>query len=277
MEYEEFMGIFAGTANKKQTIHMNNLSRAELMEEIEKYTIQISANPSDANAYTQRSLAKLVLKEHDSALKDIDIAIKLSPSAEKHNLRGIINALNEKPDEAIEDFINATKLDDKDIIAYQNIVEIKMVLQELDCVQKYKETSPYLDKILSIDPDNTRALCRRGELNSEYPGDEQKALQDFNKVLELEPKNSMVWLQKGKINFYFVKDYEEARKCYDIAIESDPKNAAAYFERGVLKYNLKQYKEAEGSLKECMKIKPCGPQAELASMVLSNARSAMKK
>lgn len=129
---------------------------------IEDYTKAIELNPNFADAYYNRGLAWVAIKEkeYDKAIKDYTKAIELKPDYADayYNERGLAWKAKGKYKEAINDYTDAIK----------------------------------------IKPDFANAYYNMGLARKEYNDDPEKIKQEFEKYLELGIDENEIWTKYAK-------------------------------------------------------------------------------
>jgi tetratricopeptide (TPR) repeat protein len=103
--------------------HKKFLAR-EYGQAIKNYTEAIKLNPNFLDAYTSRGISRELLKDHQGAIQDYDLAIKTADNparlANVYNSRGISRIkLGDKQD-ALRDFTRAITLEPKQTIYHRN-------------------------------------------------------------------------------------------------------------------------------------------------------------
>lgn len=110
-------------------------------------------------------------------------------------------------------------------------------------IGKEQEAISYCNEALKIDPYNTGALEKRGDLY--FNTDSYfEAENDFNQLLKLLPSNDYSLACLGKIQLYHHKNYERAIEFFDRAIKLNDRESWYYSERGKAYFKLNRYQAA---------------------------------
>ena len=149
-----------------------------------------------------------------------------------------------------------------------------------------RDTLPKMDKVISFDSRNDKALSIRGlakyeldnyngaiedcseaiKLNNKNArawsirglarsatGNTQKALADCNKATEFAPKDTAIWSNRGAVKIA-LRDYQGAIDDCDEAIKLNNKNARAWSNRGLANYYLGKYDDALKDFDESLNL-----------------------
>jgi len=125
---------------------------------------------------------------------------------------------------------------------------------EIALMQNYEEAIIIYDKILEIDPTNTKGLSYKAASLAAI-GELSDALVLVNKALEIDPENVDALNNKGMI-LGMMKNYEEALIYLDKVIEIDPENVNALNNKGAALTSLNRYEEALIYLQKAINIDP---------------------
>lgn len=110
------------------------------------------------------------------------------------------------------------------------------------------------DRLLQIDPDNSRAYYNRG-FAYYYLDMHSEAEADFDRSIELNPDDSSSFLYKGMIR-YFNDDFEGSIEEYNKSLERGPHYYKAYYNRGLAKGQLKDLQGAIKDFNKALTIEP---------------------
>jgi uncharacterized protein (TIGR02145 family) len=180
---------------------------------LKEITDKITADPSDAGNYFDRSIEFLLLGEGNRALDDINKAIELDPDNPEQKLFKAqifyLYSFDVNADETrklVEDY-TASVTDN----AFAYYFQSKLILYDAEV----------------------------GALNATKDEERRnEALKNINKALKLDPKNPQFLNYKAKL-LVVMGEYSKAVTALNKAIESDPNNGDMYFLLG--KMMLKKY------------------------------------
>ena len=260
--YRDFVG-FAFANNQDQLLHgtsdsakistylqANEMTKqGEYKEAIKAYDRAIELDRGFINAYYNRGVAKIQLKEPQEAIEDFNKAIELkSDEAQFYFSRGFAKAESGKHEEAIEDFSKAIELKPDDAYAYfnQGLAKAKS--------GKYEEAIEDLNKGIELKPDDAHAYFNRG-IAKARSGKREEAIEDFSKGIELKPDDARAYFSRGLAKARSGKR-EEAIEDFSKGIELKPDEARAYFSRGFAKARSGKYEEAIEDFNKAIELKP---------------------
>ncbi len=212
-EFNSYLGFYKNKTpllDKELDIWNNSINN------IQKYTQQISINKEICNSYFQRGISiqklfnfKKVIPSlfnslNEQVIKDLTKTIELNfRSEDSYFQRGIAKSLwEQEEEEAIKDFTKAIKLN----------------------------------------PKNDEYFARRGECQKSLKK-YKKAIKDFTIAIELNPKNDEYFSLRAECQ-YSLNKYKDAIKDYSKAIALNPKCRKYFLDRGTSKQFSKKYKEA---------------------------------
>lgn len=201
----------------------------------------IEAEPD--SFYYQQNKAYLIysLGKPAQAVEIYDNIIKLEPSMDAYNGRGICYESMMMFDYAVNDYLRAAEIAPTDTAKYSmyvNIGSAKSRNREFDAAYEY------LMKAYNFDSTNTAVLNNLGTVCDEV-GRGDETLKYLKKVVELEPDFIAGWVNVG-FKLQMDEKYEESLSYFDKAVELDPTEALAWNNRGYTKMKL-------GDLKGAMK------------------------
>lgn len=120
--------------------------------------------------------------------------------------------------------------------------------------RKYEKAMSLIKKVLSIVPDDSRAILVEGFIlfkSNKY----DDALSRFDHILQRNEFNIDAWYYKGAVKTA-VKDYDDALRCYEEAIEINPKFAEAYNAKADVLFRKKEKQKAIDEVKKAIEIDP---------------------
>ncbi len=261
---------------------INSTTARTIPEAIEFYTSQINANPSSSN-YRYRGDAYLLQKKYQSALNDLDeavrldsgsaknfdsrasihsklgnrkqmyadinMAIQLDPtSATRYNNRGVLYASDSKPDKAIADYTQSIRLNPKKAIYFKNR---GMSYKKKD---DFKSAIKDFDSAVKLLPAYSSAIAERGDCQLELKNYEA-ALQDYQAALKIDPASTDA-LWGMALYFDIKKDPQQANQYYENVLKLDPKRYFAYYKIGSNFQSENNFAKAIQNYDRSIAIKP---------------------
>ena len=216
---------------------------------IERYSLAIELNPSNAFTYNNRGTAYYHKCEYIQAVKDYTRTIELIPDhVEAYNNRGIAYYNKGDYDWAIDSFTKAIELK-PDCDQYYNHRGVAYNRKN-----DYERAVEDFNKALELKPDFADAYNNRGNA---YHGKDNhdRAIEDYNAALELRPDYADAYYNRG--NAYQSKEnYDRAIEDYGTAIQLNPELAQAYNNRGNAYRNKKDYDCAIEDFNKALELKP---------------------
>ena len=280
--------------NRCATLNRNkNYARA-----IEDCTEAISAEKTNAKAYSDRGNSYYGAGDVDRAMADFDEAIRLDPAlAIAYSNRGLV--YNHKGDKvrAIADFDKAIQVDPKYAPAYVNrglayaradddraiadygrAIELdpKLAVAYFDRGLAYSRKRDFdraiadYDRSIAIDGNNAVTYAFRGDAyrSSGFPA---RGIADYDRAIALNPKYASAYGKRGTA-LRGLGDFVGAIADYTQAIVLDPKYAGAYYGRGLAKIYVGASPDAAADLALSVQLDPKFPYGELW-LEIANTRS----
>lgn len=161
--------------NKGVKLHQSG----DLAGAIAAYTRSLKIDPNAQDAYNNRGVAYLTLKDYAAALPDFSRSLELGPTADTYNNRGNIYFAQKQFKEAIADFGESIKLKESADAytnrgtAYEESGEDTLGLADLD-------------QAIRLDEKFARAYAVRGVISLKRR-QEAAAQRDFAKAFQLDP------------------------------------------------------------------------------------------
>jgi hypothetical protein len=138
--------------------------------------------PKDERVLSSRALILSEKKEHEEALRQINMAIELKPNHEMLNNLGIVLSSAKRHEEAIYAYLQAVAMKNDFDTAYSNMANSFLELKD---EQKAKGA---LFKAISLNPNSASSYVNLGFYLKKI-GDISGAKESFTKALEIDPKN----------------------------------------------------------------------------------------
>ena len=172
----------------------------------------ISKNPDDYEAFYLRGGVNVLLGKTDQALIDFDISLRINPDS-LDTYKAIISAHKAKDDneQIIKTANDAMKIAPNDYSLYISRGEAYYYIKSLD------NALSDFNKVLEMEPDNLECLFYRGTIlfeKEEY----DKSLTDINHILEVSPTADDCVFMRSKI-YFAKKDYKKALSDVDSYIK----------------------------------------------------------
>jgi len=251
-------GLVPGTKlnpiqKKAQELYLEGLKKAKDGDEdgaIASYTqsLNMYKNPY---TYLKRATSEMVKQDYNSALNDMNEAMRINPKLDKAYLgRGICRFELKDYENAEADLKQYIELDKTTPVAYNYLAGCRYMKQDFKgALENYKMVAKldpnyqdiytnmgmmkhYLkdlkgavedyDKALTIEPDNFTAYNNRGGAKLTL-GNMKGALEDFNKAIELSKDYADAYINRGKAKFSLddlAGACEDWQKAYSLGIES---------------------------------------------------------
>lgn len=92
-----------------------------------------------------------------------------------------------------------------------------------------KEALSYFSRVLKLEPDNKKALVKKGNVLGKL-GKYSQAVSFYDKALAQEPDDFLALINKG-LALHFLERYHEAISCYDMALQLKPNNVTALYNK----------------------------------------------
>ena len=125
---------------------------------------------------------------------------------------------------------------------------------ELYLAEKYEESIPYFDKVLSIEPDYAEVWYMKGVVLSELEKYDI-AFSYLEKALEINP-NYIKAINKQGLILSHQEKYEEAITYFDKALEINPNYIDSLIDKGVVLTRIEKYEEAITYFDQVLEIDP---------------------
>jgi tetratricopeptide (TPR) repeat protein len=162
-----------------------------------------------ATAYNARAVAYYQSGEYETAIQDIEQAIRIYPKlAKAYYNRGIVDRAIGHLDKALADFSDAIRLDPKYVMSFNNRGLV------YDAKGDYDRAIADFNEAIRLDPKYVFALNNRG-LAYEVKTDYDHAIADFSEAIRLDPKyleafynRSLAYKSKGEAD-HARADYQQ--------------------------------------------------------------------
>lgn len=181
-------------------------SNGSVAEAVSLYSEQIRRQPESFITYYRRGVTYAQLGQQESALADLNTAVRLAPEVKTSNELGL-RALNSLLPET-----HALNL----------VVLVRSARADLyQKMNRPKDAIDDLDKAIALDPRRTNLWHTRGLLHMEM-GNAAAAIADFSALLAR--RESTNWRFARGISYFANGDLAEAEEDFMMAAKMDPKN-----------------------------------------------------
>lgn len=203
---------------------------------IEDYTKSI-ALVKNATTYLKRGYSYLLIQDYQSALIDMNEALKMAPVMDKaYFARAVCRFELQDFKTAEEDLRKFMETDKSNALAYNYLAAIKFMQKN------YKEALDNYDMVAKLDPAYPDVYTNRGMMRHNL-GDLNGAIKDYDLAIKQNPSNSAAYNNKGAAELV-LKDYKSAINDLDMAIKIKEDYADAYDNRGKVKIKMGDQKGA---------------------------------
>ena len=256
---------------------------------IEDCAEAISAEKTNAKAYSDRGNAYYGTGDVDRAMADFDEAIRLDPAlAIAYSNRGLVYTRKSDKVRAIADYDKAIQVDPKYAPAYVNrglayagadddraiadfgrAIELdpKLAVAYIDRGLAYSRKRDFdraiadYDRSIAIDGNNAVTYAFRGDAyrSSGFPA---RGIADYDRAIALNPKYASAYGKRASA-LRDLGDFVQAIADYSQAIILDPKYAGAYYGRGLAKIYVGASPDAAADLALSVQLNPKFPYGEL--------------
>ena len=159
----------------------NELELKDTLKAESTFNRLIELNKNSYLGWSALGMIKMIRKENDSALVDLNEAIKLhSVYSGDYINRGNINSDKKNFNQALSDYNNAIRLDSTEYQPFFNRGLLREYLGD-----KNNALTDF-NKVLKLDSTKTEALLQKAEIEK-LLGNHRKAMSDFRKILEIYP------------------------------------------------------------------------------------------
>ncbi len=254
---------------------------------IAHYSKALDMVPTHLEALINRAVVNQDLRRYQSALQDLERALKVSESPWAYLYRGLIQEELGEARRSQEDYSRAIRLDSELVEAYYRrgllyarIGEYERAVQDETWVLESEgdHAGAYtargiaraalgdldwalndLDKGCMLAPQSPEAFYERGVVRQDL-GMHDESLADFNRAIELDAAYAPAFMARGDA-LALLGDPWQAMADYDRVIELDPKNAAAYDARGQARLSAEEPRQAIDDFDQALELDPGLPLA----------------
>lgn len=193
-----------------------------------------SANPKNAEAHAGLAMVYLESNNIAAAEKEIETAFDQErKNVYVRNVRGMVFGKQGKIEDAIEEFRQAIKYDEKDVSSYFYLSRYYL------SVDSIKAAEITLYRAQGIDPNDVRAYIGLGELYEKQRVTDL-AIKQYEEAKKLNPNDVTVFAKLARL-YTRKRDYSAAANEWIKITKLDSTYAPAYFEVAYLFYIGEQY------------------------------------
>ncbi|XP_077983613.1 uncharacterized protein LOC144438458 [Glandiceps talaboti] len=210
------------------------------------FTACLHISPDYKPALEGRSVVCLQMRDTAAAFKDINAAIKSSPSAELYTNRGVINQFMRDRTNAIKDYQSAIQLDPTYALAYFNAANLYFHTRQ------FRQAKDYYDKAFEFNKKDEAAVLNRA-ITKVMLRDSEGAMNDFKVACKLSPHSAHVFFNRGNL-YTSMGQYDKAEKDYTQALALKPDDALVHKRRADVLGKLGRQDEAVVDYKRAIEI-----------------------
>ncbi|MFA5139205.1 MAG: tetratricopeptide repeat protein [Elusimicrobiota bacterium] len=265
----------------RQGVRAYELARMDTAEVL--LTRAMDMHPGWKTAAGFRAIVRWEQKDNEGARYDATQALGLKPKdAESFTARGLARVVMDMPDGAAEDFIRAAKKDPKHVPAYlgmavtrgsqhmyeEALTNLNMALGKApatamayvlrgrirEAMGENESASEDYTSVLRLNPGYTRAYFYRGRARVNL-GDYARALDDINAYLARHPDSAEALYQRGSA-LYSLGELQAASRDMNKVISMEPGNGLAFANRGMVRDSMGDKAGALADMRKAMDLAP---------------------
>jgi tetratricopeptide (TPR) repeat protein len=246
------------------------------------YDRALELMPSHSEALINRAVVKQDLGRYQSALHDLEGALKVGESPWIYLYRAVVQEELGEIRRALENYSRAIRMDSDLVEAYYRrgllcarTGEYERAVQDETRVLEFEadhagaytvrgmaqaaighihEALVDLDKACLLAPQFPEAFYERGSARQQL-GWLEEALADFDRSIEADPTFSHAYMARGE-TLALMGDPWQAIASYDRLLQLEPKSAVAYDARGQARMTAEEYKQAIDDFDQALELEP---------------------
>jgi len=238
-----------GAGEKEQKAAKDSIAAKKvdtIATRIELFSKRIASNPKDADSYWKRGILEAKLGKYPPAILDYQLAIKIdSTKADYYYSLADANFLMGHTRESKDEFQKCIDLDPKNTGAMMRLGELYFY------VKKYPEAIGLIDQALKVDPYLAKAYFMKGMIFLEK-GDTAKAISSMQTAVEQDTKYFDAYVQLGLV--FTRKGSAAALTYFDDAINIKPRNIEPYYDKGMFYQTVQDYDNAIKAYQELLQV-----------------------
>jgi tetratricopeptide (TPR) repeat protein len=190
------------------------MQRDQAIEEIQRYTDSLAANPAQPETLVRRGMVHHVMGDFVAAAADFTAALALNPNfPEAFNNRGVVRQAQGDHAGAIADFDESLRLRPNYAEACNNRGTARHALGD------FAAAIADFDRAFALQPNYPEALNNRGAAKQrlrDLPG----ALADFDAAIRLQPRYAEAFDNRGGVHYLLwrhdqaIADFDQALRLY---------------------------------------------------------------
>jgi len=200
-------------------------------------------------------LTTLALRGRSPAPPAAVAAVDSAPPASRdpeasraHFARGREHETDDRIDDAIADYREATQLDPDFVAAWYRLGYL------LRDEGRYAEAIPVLDRLLEVDPEHAKGYRQRGVCQAQL-GNLEAAMADYTRAVEADPQYALGYLIRAQAHER-AGYLQDAVADFSRVIELEPDNVAAHYGLGYALRRLERHQEAIAALDRAIELEP---------------------
>ncbi|XP_071844864.1 uncharacterized protein [Apostichopus japonicus] len=200
------------------------------------FTAALIANPNFQPALEGRAIVCLQMSDPAAALKDLNAALRIIPTAELHTNRGVVEQFVGDSTDAMNDYQNAIKIDPTYSLAYFNAANLYFQNRQ------FIQANHYYNKTLEFNPNDEAAVLNRA-ITRVLLRDARGALEDFQHAASLSPYSAHIFFNRANL-FASLRQYELAERDYTTALKLLPDDPMVHKRRADVRSKLGRKRDA---------------------------------
>lgn len=231
-------------------------------EAVSQFRRALRLDPDMPSIYTELSDCYLA---QNNLMKALDVALQLQyklPDNAENNVRiGRVYLLQNRLDDAVEEFNKVFLVDDRNALAKIGMAHVHVVREQFD------KAEPLLREAL-------KSLFKSGEAHALLAvilietGKNDQALLELNYAKSFEPDHSVTRYAEGRL-FESEGKFEDASLAYKAAMLAGMSNGNIYYRYGTCLKSLESYDEALEAFRNVLAVEPSFKKAEDVKWIIS--------
>lgn len=170
-----------------------HMERKDTLQAIKDIDMALDINKYSSYGYAVRALLRFqFMHETDSAIMDMDEAIKLDPKMSGYYInRAVMRYYAEDLRGAMDDYTHVTEVDPMNAQAWYNRGLLRMQVGE------YNDAADDFTNVIKMEPDNTFAYYNRAIIRDRI-GNYRGAITDYNKVIDTYPDYAAAYYARSE-------------------------------------------------------------------------------